>query len=117
MSKAEEMASAMTDQWERLQSVWFAVRAAVFGAVLPSINAVVGSMANGLMIVVGWTEEFPWLAEILGYVAIAGLSLGGVVATLSLAMGIGQMMSAGWAVTMTGLNSIMKLLRITTMAS
>lgn len=117
MSKAEEMASAMTDQWERLQSVWFAVRAAVFGSVLPSINAVVGSMANGLMIVVGWTEEFPWLAEILGYVAIAGLSLGGVVATLSLAMGIGQMMSAGWAVTMTGLNSIMKLLRITTMAS
>lgn len=117
MSKAEEMASAMTDQWERLQSVWFAVRAAVFGAVLPSINAVVGSMANGLMIVVGWTEEFPWLAEILGYVAIAGLSLGGVVATLSLAMGIGQIMSAGWAVTMTGLNSIMKLLRITTMAS
>ena len=59
----------------------------------------------------------PWLAEILGYVAITGLSLGGVVATLSLAMGIGQMMSAGWAVTMTGLNSIMKLLRITTMAS
>ncbi|NOH60284.1 phage tail tape measure protein [Vibrio sp. RE88] len=117
MSKAEKMASAMTDQWERLQAVWFAVRAAVFGAVLPSINAVVGSMADGLMVVVGWTDEFPWLAEILGYVAIAGLSLGGVVATLSLAMGIGQMMSAGWAVTMTGLNSIMKLLRITTIAS
>ncbi|CDT98545.1 Phage-related tail protein [Vibrio coralliirubri] len=117
MSKAEEMASTMADQWERLESVWFAVRSAVFGTVLPSINAVVGSMANGLMMVVGWAEEFPWLAEILGYVAIAGLSLGGVVASLSLAMGIGQMMSAGWAVTMTGLNSIMKLLRITTMAS
>ncbi|TKF77900.1 phage tail tape measure protein [Vibrio kanaloae] len=117
MSKAEEMASAMTDQWERLEASWFAVRAAVFGAILPSINAIVGSMANGLVYITGWTDEFPWLAEILGYVAIAGLSLGGVVATLSLAMGIGQMMSAGWAVTMTGLNSIMKLLRITTMAS
>ncbi|TCW22642.1 phage tail tape measure protein [Vibrio crassostreae] len=117
MSKAEEMASAMTDQWERLEASWFAVRAAVFGAILPSINAIVGSMANGLVYITGWTDEFPWLAEILGYVAIAGLSLGGVVATLSLAMGIGQMMSAGWAVTMTGLNSIMKLLRITTIAS
>ncbi|TCV59508.1 TP901 family phage tail tape measure protein [Vibrio crassostreae] len=117
MSKAEEMASAMTDQWERLEGSWFAVRAAVFGAVLPSINAVVGSMANGLVYITGWTGEFPWLTEILGYVAIAGLSLGGVVATLSLAMGIGQMMSAGWAVTMTGLNGIMKLLRITTIAS
>lgn len=117
MSKAEDMASAMTDQWKRLEASWFAVRAAVFGAILPSINAIVGSMANGLVYITGWTDEFPWLAEILGYVAIAGLSLGGVVATLSLAMGIGQMMSAGWAVTMTGLNSIMKLLRITTMAS
>ena len=117
MSKAEEMAGAMTDQWERLEASWFAVRAAVFGAILPSINAIVGSMANGLVYITGWTDEFPWLAEILGYVAIAGLSLGGVVATLSLAMGIGQMMSAGWAVTMTGLNGIMKLLRITTIAS
>lgn len=117
MSKAEEMASAMTDQWERLEASWFAVRTAVFGAILPSINTIVGSMANGLVYITGWTDEFPWLAEILGYVAIAGLSLGGVVATLSLAMGVGQMMSAGWAVTMTGLNSIMKLLRITTIAS
>lgn len=117
MSKAEEMASAMTDQWERLEASWFAVRVAVFGAILPSINAIVGAMANGLVYITGWTDEFPWLAEILGVVAIAGLSLGGVVATLSLAMGIGQMMSAGWAVTMTGLNSIMKLLRITTIAS
>ncbi|WP_454440246.1 phage tail tape measure protein [Vibrio bathopelagicus] len=117
MSKAKQMASDMTDQWERLQAVWFAVRAAVFGAILPSINAVVGSMAHGLMMVVGWTDEFPFLAEILGYVAIAGLSLGGVVATLSLAMGIGQMMSAGWAVTLASLNGIMKLLRISAMAS
>ncbi|MFA0607271.1 phage tail tape measure protein [Vibrio amylolyticus] len=117
MTKAEEMASAMTDQWERLQSVWFAVRAAVFGAVLPSINAVVGSMATGMMTVVGWTEEFPWLAEIFGYVAIAGLSLGGVVAALSLVMGIGQMMSAGWAVTMSALSGVMKLLRISTLAT
>ena len=117
MSKAEQMAGAMTDQWERLESVWFAVRAAVFGAVLPSINAVVGSMADGLMMVVGWTEEFPFLTELLGYGAIAALALGGVVASLSLAMGIGQMMSAGWAVTMGTLNGIMKILRISMLAS
>ncbi|MCG6283009.1 phage tail tape measure protein, partial [Vibrio diabolicus] len=102
---------------QRLEAAWFAVRAAVFGAILPSINSVVGTMADGLMVLVGWTDQFPWLAEILGYVAIAGLSLGGVIATLSLAMGIGQMMSAGWTVTMTSLNSIMKLLRISTLAS
>lgn len=116
MSKAEEMAGAMTDQWERLQASWFAVRAAVFGAILPSINAVVGSMANGMLVITGWTQEFPMLGDILGYVAIAGISLGGVVAALSLAMGIGQMMSAGWALTMGTLNGVFKMLRISTLA-
>ncbi len=116
MSKAEEMASKMTDQWERLESSWFAVRAAVFGAILPSINAVVGSLSDGLVWLTGWTDEFPWLTELLGYAAIAGLSLGGVVAGLSLAMGIGQMMSGGWAVTMGTLNGVLKLLRISTLA-
>lgn len=107
LSKAEEMAAAMTDQWERLESVWFAVRAAVFGAVLPAINAVVGSMADGMMHIVGWVDEFPLLGEILGWVAIAGLSLGGVVASLSLIMGVGQMMTGGWAITMTALKTVM----------
>lgn len=116
MGKAEEMAAAMTDQWERLQSVWFAVRASVFGAILPAINAVVGTMADGMMVITAWVDEFPILGEILGWVAIAGLSLGGVVAGLSLAMGVGQMMSAGWAVTMGGLNGVFKLLRISTIA-
>lgn len=117
MSKAEEMASAMTDQWERLESSWFAIRAAVFGAVLPSINAVVGSLSNGIMYITGWTDDFPVLTKILGYVAIAGISLGGVVAGLSLVMGIGQMMSGGWALTMGGLKAVMSLFRLTTIAT
>lgn len=117
MSKAEEMASAMTDQWERLEHSWFAVRAAVFGAVLPSINAVAGGLADGMVYLTGWTDDFPVLTQILGYVAIAGLSLGGVVASLSLIMGIGQMMSGGWALTMGALKGIMSLFRLTTIAT
>lgn len=114
MTKAEEMAAKMTDQWERLEAVWFAVRASVFGAILPSINAVVGSMVNGISVITVWVDEFPILGEILGYVALGAVSLGGVVAALSLAMGIGQMMSAGWAVTMGTLNGLFKMLRIST---
>lgn len=117
MSKAEQMASAMTDQWERLEASWFAVRAAVFGAILPSINAVVGSIADGIVYITAWTDEFPLLAELMGYGAIAAISLGGVVASLSMAMGIAKMMSGGWAVTMAGLNSVLKLLRIQAIAA
>lgn len=116
MSKAEEMAAAMTDQWERLEASWFAIRAAVFGAVLPSINAVVGSIANGMVYLTGWTDQFPILTQWLGYGAIAAISLGGVVASLSMIMGIAKMMSGGWAVTMAILNGVFKVLRISTIA-
>ncbi|MFT6986231.1 MAG: TP901 family phage tail tape measure protein [Psychromonas sp.] len=114
MSKAEEMAASMTDQWKRLTAVSFALRAAVFGAVLPALNSVVGTMVDGMNVITEWVGEFPILGEILGYVAIAGLSLGGVVAGLSLALGIGQMMSAGWALTMGTLNGAFRILRIQT---
>jgi len=106
----------MTDQWERLKSVMFAVSAAIFGAILPSINSVVGVMADGIAVISGWVTEFPILGEILGYVTIAAISLGGVVAGLSLAMGIGQMMSAGWALTMGTLSGVFRVLRISTLA-
>lgn len=116
MSKAEEMASAMTDQWERLEASWFAIRAAAFGMILPAINSVTGSIADGLTWLTAMTSEYPLLTEIMSYAAIGAVSLGGVVASLSLVMGIAKMMSSGWAVTMGTLSGVMKLLRLGTIA-
>ncbi|TYC93852.1 phage tail tape measure protein [Vibrio anguillarum] len=116
MTKAEEMAAAMVDQSQRLEASWFAIRAAVFGMVLPAFNAVASSVADNLTWLTSLTSEYPLLTEYLGYAAIGALSLGGVVASLSLVMGIAKMMSGGWAVTMAGLNGVLKLLRISTLA-
>lgn len=115
MGKAEQMAAAMTDQSQRLEASWFAIRAAAFSMVLPAFNAVTGSIADGLMWLTSMTSEYPVLTEVLSYAAIGALSLGGVVASLSLVMGIAKMMAGGWAVTMTGLTGILKLFRILTL--
>ncbi|MBF4296846.1 phage tail tape measure protein, partial [Vibrio anguillarum] len=74
------------------------------------------SIADNLTWLTSLTSEYPLLTEYLGYAAIGALSLGGVVASLSLVMGIAKMMSGGWAVTMAGLNGVLKLLRISTLA-
>lgn len=116
MSKAEEMAASMTDQWERLEASWFAIRAAAFGMILPAINSVTGSIADGLTWLTAMSSEYPLLTEFMSYAAIGAVSLGGVVASLSLVMGMAKMMSAGWAVTMGTLNGVMKLLRLGTIA-
>ncbi|WP_249339496.1 MULTISPECIES: phage tail tape measure protein [unclassified Vibrio] len=110
MDTALKMAAAMTDQSQRLEASWFAIRAAAFSYVLPAYNAVAGSIADHLMWLTSLTSEYPLLTEYLGYAAIGALSLGGVVASLSLVMGIAKMMSGGWAVTMLGLSSSLKVL-------
>lgn len=116
MGKAKQMAAAMTDQSQRLEASWFAIRAAAFSMVLPAFNAVTGSIADGLMWLTSMTSEYPVLTEVLSYAAIGALSLGGVVASLSLVMGIAKMMAGGWAVTTAVLSGVFKVLRISTIA-
>ncbi len=116
MGKAEQMAAAMTDQSQRLEASWFAIRAAAFSMVLPAFNAVTGSIADGLMWLTSMTSEYPVLTEVLSYAAIGALLLGGVVASLSLVMGIAKMMAGGWAVTTAVLSGVFKVLRISTIA-
>ncbi len=116
METAITMAKAMTDQSQRLENSWFAIRAAAFSMVLPAFNAVTGSIADGLMWLTSMTSEYPVLTEVLSYAAIGALSLGGVVASLSLVMGIAKMMAGGWAVTMGTLSAALKIMSVATQA-
>ncbi|EOW9258628.1 phage tail tape measure protein [Vibrio cholerae] len=116
MDTAITMAKAMTDQSQRLEASWFAIRTAAFSMVLPAFNAVTGSIADGLMWLTSMTSEYPVLTEVLSYAAIGALSLGGVVASLSLVMGIAKMMAGGWAVTMGTLSAALKIMSVATQA-
>ncbi len=116
MDTAITMAKAITDQSQRLENSWFAIRTAAFSMVLPAFNAVTGSIADGLMWLTSMTSEYPVLTEVLSYAAIGALSLGGVVASLSLVMGIAKMMAGGWAVTMGTLSAALKIMSVATQA-
>ncbi|XAG86248.1 phage tail tape measure protein [bacterium 19MO03SA05] len=113
---AIEMAKAMTDQWNRLDAAFFALRATVFGAVLPVFESMAKGMADNIGWLVEWLNQYPVLTQWLGYAAIFALSLGGVVASLSLAIGIAKLMSGGWVVTIKILTLVMKVNRLITLA-
>lgn len=113
---AIEMAKAMTDQWNRLDAAFFALRATVFGAVLPVFESMAKGMADNIGLLVEWLNQYPVLTQWLGYAAIFALSLGGVVASLSLVIGIAKLMSGGWAVTIKILTLVMKVNRLITLA-
>ncbi|MFM4910815.1 phage tail tape measure protein [Aeromonas dhakensis] len=108
MGKAEQMAAAMTDQWERVTQAWFAIRAAAFGVVLPAINAVVGVFADGATTVLRWTHLFPNLTKVVSYAMLAIVGLGMVTGTWMLVAGVAKLATLGlgiaWSVIMAPLN-------------
>ncbi|CAJ1759411.1 hypothetical protein LMCDFJHI_00097 [Aeromonas salmonicida] len=95
MGKAEQMAASMTDQWQRVEQGWFAIRAAAFGVVLPAINAVVGAFADGADDVLRWTHLFPNLTKVVSYAMLAIVGLSMVTGAWMLIAGIAQLVTAG----------------------
>lgn len=108
MGKAEQMAAAMTDQWERVTQAWFAIRAAAFGVVLPAINKVVGVFADGADTVLRWTHLFPNLTRAVSYALLAIVGLGMVTGAWLLVAGVAKLATLGlgiaWSLLIAPLN-------------
>ncbi|ABG73189.1 putative tail tape measure protein [Aeromonas phage phiO18P] len=108
MGKAEQMAAAMTDQWERVTQAWFAIRAAAFGVVLPAINKVVGVFADGADTVLRWTHLFPNLTRAVSYALLAIVGLSMVTGAWMLVAGVAKLATLGlgiaWSLLIAPLN-------------
>ncbi|MGL6551670.1 phage tail tape measure protein, partial [Aeromonas hydrophila] len=111
MGKAEQMAKAMVDQWKRVKSAWFAIRAAAFGAVLPSINKVVGAFADGGAVVLRWTRIFPNFTKVVGYAVLAIAGLGIVTGAWLMLAGLAKLATLAWALTFGGLTAPLTLFK------
>ncbi|MDH6024977.1 phage tail tape measure protein [Vibrio splendidus] len=96
---AEQMAGAMTDQWERLEQGVFAVRTAFGAALLPALLPVVSSLADGAMEIIEWTQMFPNLTKYIGFAAVAFL---GLVAAGGMFTMITGALKAAWAMMTLG---------------
>lgn len=86
LDAAEQMAGAMTDQWERMEQGIYAIRAAIGTALLPSLLPMVQGLADGAMQLVEWTKLFPNITRYIGYATVAFFGLvaaGGVITMLT----------------------------------
>jgi TP901 family phage tail tape measure protein len=87
---AEQMAGNMTDQWERLEQLVFAVRAAFGQALLPVILPVAQAFADGGKEILLWTKLFPNLTRYIGMAGIAVLGLVAAGGLFTMMMGISK---------------------------
>ncbi|WP_429134272.1 phage tail tape measure protein [Aeromonas hydrophila] len=112
MGKAEQMAAAMTDQWDRVKAAWFAIRAAAFATLLPAINAVIAPFADGAQHILRWIGLFPNLTKLVTGAIVAILGLGMVTGAWMLITGLASVVATGFGLTITALLSPLTLLKM-----
>jgi len=95
MEKAEEMAAKMVDPMMQFEQGVNAVRIAFGSALLPVVNPVLASMAEGFGTLTKWTEMFPNLTRWVGYGAMAVLGLTAVMGSFAIIGGITQLSLIG----------------------
>ncbi|MGY2799876.1 TP901 family phage tail tape measure protein [Ewingella americana] len=88
MKRATEMAEKMTRPWDRLTSIWFAMRAAIGSTLLPVLYPLVNKIADGGEKLTRWMRLFPNIARVIGYAALAMLSFAAVGALANIVMGV-----------------------------
>ncbi|HCE1805928.1 TPA: phage tail tape measure protein [Vibrio parahaemolyticus] len=121
---AEQMAGAMTDQWERLEQGLFSVRAAFGAALLPALLPIVGALADGASVLIEWTQLFPNITKWIGYAGITLLSFVAINGLLTMAVGIGKqamasyiLVTKGYGMAVAGVNSILKAFKVAMLAA
>jgi hypothetical protein len=98
MNKAAEMASAMTDQSERLAQSWYVIRAAFGSAVLPAFNSFVGKIADMGKSVISFTNLYPNITRAVGLLGIGILGLVAAGGLFTVMMGASKMAMVAWGV-------------------
>ncbi|HHC7268781.1 phage tail tape measure protein [Vibrio parahaemolyticus] len=121
---AEQMAGAMTDQWERLEQGLFSVRAAFGAALLPALLPIVGALADGASVLIEWTQLFPNITKWVGYAGITLLSFVAINGLLTMAVGIGKqamasyiLVNKGYGLAVAGVSSILKAFKVAMLAA
>ncbi|MFW9642471.1 phage tail tape measure protein [Vibrio parahaemolyticus] len=124
MEVATDMASDMTDQWQRMEQGMFAIRAAIGSALLPSLVPLLSSLADGAQEIVEWTQLFPNITKMIGYAGLMLLSFVAINGLVTMAVGIAKQAMAsyvivtkGYGLAVAGVNSILKAFKVAMLAA
>lgn len=110
MEKAFTMADKNIDPWEQLTASIEAVKIGFGSALLPVLNPLVGTMAEGASTLYRWADLFPEITKYIGIGVASIIGLTGVIAGLSIVSGIAKVAMIGWGMAATVTNGIVTAL-------
>ncbi|WP_296059610.1 phage tail tape measure protein [uncultured Amphritea sp.] len=112
LSKAEQMAKAMVDPWDRWSAGITAVQIGIGQSLLPVLNPLIEMLSDTLAEMAGWTQMYPNLTRWIGYAVLTIIGMTAAVAAFNLAIGVSQIAIAAWGVAGLALTGIMKTLEM-----
>ena len=98
MDKAKEMAATMSGVWGRLSGSWQAVRISFGQRLLPTINKVVGKLADFVAYIHKCIEIAPGLTTKIGLVVVGLMLFGAVMGLVGAAFAFGKVVLMGFLV-------------------
>lgn len=98
MDKAKEMAQTMSGVWGRLSGSWEAVRISFGQRLLPTINKVVGKLADFVAYIHKCIEIAPGLTTKVGLLFVGLTLLGAVLGLVGAAFAFGKVILAGFLI-------------------
>ena len=96
MDKAKEMAATMSGVWGRLSGSWDAVKISFGQRILPTINKVVGKLADFVAYIHKCIEIAPGLTTKIGLLAVGLTVVGAVLGLVGAAFVFGKMVFMGF---------------------
>lgn len=109
LKRTQEMADKMTKPWDRLMAIFDAIKIAIGLTLLPVIYPLLNALADGGQKFARWMTLFPNIAKVVGYAAMAILSLAGAGAFANLVMGVSKFILIGLKGIWVGLTAIWRL--------
>ncbi len=88
MEDAAKMAQVMIDPWERLEAIWFGIRAVIGRTLIPVLNPVLEKIAGMGTQFGKWMQMFPNIARWIGYIVVGMLALAAVAAVITILTGL-----------------------------
>lgn len=98
MDKAQEMARTMSGVWGRLSGSWQAVRISFGQRLLPTINIVVGKLADFVAYIHKCIEIAPGLTTKIGLLVVGLMLVGAVLGLVGAAFAFGKVVLMGFLV-------------------
>jgi len=109
-TRAVLMAQAQVDPWQRAKAGIDALRISIGSTLLPIINPMIDGFSNVAKRLQRWTQLFPNITRMIGFISLAVLGMAGVMGMLTIVSGLATAAGAGFSLMMAVMGALFTIL-------